>query len=122
MKAIEHTNNGKRFLLVEVPDRAKGFKVVSGIGLRYSYESGCMEGLVIPPGEWQLIGKAEQLSEAECASICSPWGNGYEGYPDFSSHDEWALFAPCLTATDSLHSLLASNNLQPSTTIILQSK
>lgn len=112
MQTIEHVNGGKRFLLVEVPERAKGFKVVSGIGLRYSYESGCMEGLVIPPGEWQIVGKADQLSEEQFAEIVRKKGTMFK---DYLINGE-----PYHSAKMSLDTLLLSLNLQPSTTIILK--
>lgn len=129
-------SNGKKICLVEMPEDARE------IAIHYSnhWTNDDIEKLVflssiqdplkcggdmihLPPGSWSILGKGEQLSEEQCKEIV-----GKEYFEDDSEH--WFVYEKggkiksdlfYATATESGHSLLASNGFEPNKTLILVS-
>ena len=125
-KIIIHVNNGKTFLLVHLPE-SWDYDMIDGdlwIGPKGMYGDG-HEMVALPEGQWQLFGKADQLSEEQVKEIVPEYLPGL--YSDYSKNLKRTAVEKVFndpkycteTAIGSLLSLLASHNLQPSTILIL---
>lgn len=55
----------KDYLLVQVEQHAERIKVNNDVLLEYVTLSGVWTGITLPPGSWQLIGLAAELTEEQ---------------------------------------------------------
>jgi hypothetical protein len=110
-------NNGKTFLLVEVLESGHDFNVLNHLSL-LEYDknrfSTCTSEEDLPGGNWQIIGKASELSEGQAKEMVEK----HHISPNYK-HYEFRVIA-LYTAIESLNSLLRSLSMSPSTTLILQ--
>jgi len=79
------------------------------------------EEVMLPTGNWLLLGKADELNEETLSTIMEPYMHGYKGYP---KNEE--VFIPKgfhivhYRATESLQSLIQSLGMEFKLTVILK--
>lgn len=116
------------YLLIEVPEDAKEIVVFDNITERFlSWYDGDDpphpdHGKALPSGNWELIGKGDQLSDEIIEGIIGEWKKCYyteddwiRGYPSYDK--EYECYE---TAKESLVSLLTHHGYKPETTVILK--
>lgn len=136
-KIIEHTYNGFKWLLVEVPEDGTSFIIYQGNQLSYEHsvtgsETGSRTGFIgeelLPSGSWEIVGKADSMTEEQWkeiveSGVCNDSGDHglgffryYREYPD-ELEESFGFFS----AKESGEALLLSHGLKPETTLILKS-
>ena len=117
----EHTNNGKNFLIVEVPEGSYDHFISSKFGILdwFVNKSGHTTELFtidLPPGSWEIMGMGETLTESKWDEVVknNGWGcyNNYKGKPD----EIYTL----LSAIESGLALISSHKLTPTTALFLK--
>lgn len=112
----QHHNEGREYLLVEVPNGEVKYPYINGYGDRLCYRfNGFPTCDVIPEGKREIIGLASDLSEDQAAQIVDGYTGCYNDYILFRGH----LRNYVETALESLESLVRSIGLELSTTLIL---
>jgi len=124
-KKIQGTTYG----FVQVPEGAKDITFSEGSSHEDSgylpslhFDISCRPKLLLlPPGDWLLLGKADELNEHKLSTIMEPYMHGYKGYPKNEEvfipkgfhivHDH---------ATESLHSLIQSLGMEFKLTVVLK--
>lgn len=130
-KIIEHTSNGFKWLLVEVPEGAKHIEL-QGESIFYRTivqgfisPVGNRKWIYIPQGSWEIVGKADSLTEGQWKEIVptvAGWKNPiYYNHTAKGSDYRDIVDAAFDTAKESGLSLLAKQGLNESTTLILKS-
>lgn len=118
----EHTNNGKKFLIVEVPEGSYDpfIHAPNGGNIQWLYYllKGYynMKAKVLPPGSWEIMGMGKRLTESKWDEVVknNGWGcyNNYKGKPD----EIYTL----LSAIESGLALISSHKLTPKTALFLK--
>ena len=115
------TTNGKKFGIVDVLDVDHRFKIFND---EQPYLS-CFRGvdtrrIYLPPGKWKFLTTYKQCSEEVAAEIVQQMtaDGRYRNYWPVSQYSECL----CDTALDSLHTVFASLNLDPSNNYALLQK
>lgn len=82
MKEIQ--TNGITILLVEVPEDAREFKIENGL-LLFKADFIPFGIVILPQGQYQILGKSTELSEEQMKGICwqVSFGN-YTGYKNYN--------------------------------------
>lgn len=124
MKEIEIPSG--KYLLVQVPEHSNGFQIEPRWGMLVFYKGEPsfenMSDRELPGDNWQIVGKANELSLSDKTSIVehendksghlrSWWYKNYEGVDE----DRW-LKSPA----ESFKTLLTANNMESETTLILR--
>lgn len=119
---IEHKNNGKTWLLVEVPEESMCFQCPNEMNAIYFRKINDCEvhSIIIPSGEYSSPVMAKeltewhylQMAESELKKIFKIYERYYLNYV--------TLEFTHLVAKNSFLSLLQSHNLRPETTLIIQ--
>jgi hypothetical protein len=101
MKEIQ--TNGITILLVEVPEDATYFNLHHNI-LLYPLGNDDVDGIRLPIGQYQILGKSTELSEEQMKEICDKWKYGWNNYlyPDTTYYP---------TVQESYLSLLEANGI-----------
>lgn len=128
MKQITHTANGSEFLLCDVPEGTKKTTIVEP---SHDVEPGTiqlcctipfpspmrgfkLQYFTLPPGQWELLGLAQDLSEDQAVEIVEmDVSGGFKCYAD-------DLPFGCQSATISLTEPCESHGLKPEQTVILK--
>ena len=126
MKTIKTA--GKDLITIEVPGDAYDFKLTQykqHTVLNYTYKiNGNIANVAINDGEFNVIlnnakilGKLSELSEEECSRFVANWriDGLYQNYKIISQYEEYMF----KTARESLISLLQSNGVDTSKTILI---
>lgn len=123
-KIIEHTSNGFKWLLVEVPEDATGFLVVkNSLRWKISPNKYWWDQLIIPSEGWEIVGKADKFGVSNWMQICEI-DEVHKGDTLHKVYDR--LFengSKIIATSDSKKaglSLLRSHGLKPETTLILK--
>lgn len=125
-KIITHEANGAVHVLVEVSEGSYAYKVFKDEEPYLSVIqriNGIIETprIYLPPGQYEIIGLADQLSEEQCKEIVELGEHPADGSACFFSYQE-PLDYVAVNAVASLHSLLRSHSLTPSTCLVLRKK
>ncbi len=115
-----HNNNGRTWLIVEVPEGAFKMNIVSGL-LNYKTPqcTSTWSYITLPPdGNYSAPVLAGDMSESDWAEIV---------YKEWDGQRHWYLYYEddtlcVISAESSGLSLLASHNLTPSTAVIIEVK
>lgn len=119
------------YLLVEVPRWATFNLLQSNHGSLLQvwdrdYQDLKMNESQLPSGNWQIIGKADSLSEDDWKGIVETKHGGFaghlKGFKDYSPKYIYVDKDPISTAKESGHSLIESHQMKPETTLILKQK
>jgi hypothetical protein len=117
---LSKTINGKEYLFVEIEKASSEFWLDKG-ELHYLWGEDYVTIQLPTKTKMKIIGKASELTDEQWKGIVEVFNNG--AYRDYGQ----SLFAPdmstdvfCLTAKESGLSLIASLNLKPETTLIIQ--
>lgn len=112
------------YLLVEVPEGCHEIEINYGKDKVVFWEDGFSSELGLPPGQWEIIGRASELSEEQWSGIVEPIG-GWSSvlYYDYSASGrdyrdiiESGLKSP----TESGLSLIKSHSMNPETTLVIR--
>jgi len=122
-----------RYIAVEVPEGTKSASQVHVFAgedpICFHNEDGQIISAFNPSGSWSLIGLASELKEEDWKGIVEGVerfvSNGrfqtkIIGFKDYERFEGSSVFKNKSTATESALSLLASHNLNPSTTVIIK--
>jgi hypothetical protein len=125
---ISKNLNGKEYLFVEVPENGHSFKLDDDQDIYYLVgplrKPRCLVFDGLPEGYWLIVGKASELTEDQWKGIVAKHVNmGFMNYAvrliikvTLGWTANWAM----LTAKESGLSLIASLQLKPETTLIIQ--
>jgi hypothetical protein len=109
-----------RAIAVDVPENSHGFKLAYYSGVTYLwYLVPPLRGYSskeLPEGDWQILGKASELTEEQAAGVVKKDEDGYWINYNWKS---WHSNSTEDTALESFQSLLASKNIDPLKVIIL---
>lgn len=100
----EVTTNNQTILLVEVPEDVTGFNLHHNI-LLYPLGNDDVDGIRLPIGQYQILGKSTELSEEQMKEICATRFNG-ANYHDYLKENVWFK-----TVQESYLSLLEDNGI-----------
>jgi hypothetical protein len=131
-----------KYLLVEVSLIAFNFRLGKSEKLKGKMFASCpvTSGFTyeLPSGNWQIIGKADSLSEDDWKGIVEPLFSNeeindghyhyeidlnpmpYKNYNWNTEKDDGREFSSFDTSVESGHSLIASHSMKPETTLILK--
>jgi len=112
-----------KYLMMEVPEDAKDFIIDAELFYKASF-LGSLPNIghtkPLPPGNWQIIGKADEMGEDKWFNIVEhhlyPFDNNIAGFENYNDEGYLSL----ITATQSGHSLLSSHGMKPETTLMLR--
>lgn len=120
--------NHRGYLLVDdLPRDAKDFVIDGELFFKaHFFGLNSISRMVkLPPGQWEIIGKGNEITEEVWAQILVKedlyWEMSYRRYPE--PGQELAFQEHIAdTATESGHSLIKSHGMKPETTLILKLK
>jgi len=109
LKMIQHSNNGKNWFLVEVPE---GVCVSLRLNILSYIKDNQTYGMKLPTGEYSAPKLAKDMDDVEMKGICKlHFDKNYADYIRWGSYKH---------AKDSFISLLLSHNLRQETTLIIE--
>lgn len=116
-KIIEHTSNGFKWLLVEVPEGAKEFDLPEqDYGNVLQYKTKHWESEMLPSGSWEIVGKADSLTDQQKNKVVEDDFMGtVRRWKDYKKPNSF-LYHP----RDSFLSLLRSHGLKPENALLLE--
>jgi hypothetical protein len=131
MKQHINENNGKTFLFITVPEDAADISNAKKFGANsklYGTTQGKRKLLYEAQGNWQIIGKGNELKEEQAEEITPCIYDDTPIEEDTDADMERGKIYECFDNSDficfgpieSLNSLLRSLSLSPQTTLILQ--
>lgn len=123
---MRHNEN---ILLVEVPQDVLEFYIEDN-NVIWEIEERKFSSANIPPGQWEIIGRADQLGEEQCYEIVesdqywdgAPEDHGLGAVRYYRDYPEELRDSCLFTATESLASLVASHGMKLETTLVLKLK
>ena len=125
MRIIQHTNNGKEWLLVEVPKGAYNFKVfqlLEGVNLIYNTKG--INYVALPAGSYGKPMKANELTEEQYSDLLEIFKytkNRFDIPYHVTPYVDYVNIGNYFQRQDyALKSLLQFHKLKPETTIIIK--
>lgn len=116
------------YLLCEVPENDEALYYWIGtdkkLYVSYGQIDDSVDDVILPKGNYSIIGLGKDLTEEQWKGIVdfivesdgapTPYTEFYEYYKNYCGNGKYII------ATESGHSLLKANNLNPNTTLILK--
>lgn len=118
---IHHNNNGQAFLLLPLPKfsmnhHIKGGDICYGVAGAFNASHHTKQ---LPPGEWEIVGTGDELTEEQAEAITPCYYEDVEG-KIYENYDHSDFISD--NALSSFTSLLLSHSLTPANTLVLKRK